>query len=227
VNPALLALGAAVVLSAVVAGSSRDARVAIVGLVAALAGGALVVDPLPDPLAVAARIVAAALAGYLLRIAVRRAPTTRGTWLGWPAEIAIAGAAFAAGVAAVVGPIGETIGPLGGSPAGTPALATGFALVAVSATGLLDVRDGFRLAIGLLLLTAGVDLIRTGLAGPPSALEDLAVGGLMVGLGAAGAIVVLRGSEPPEGIEPAPHLRPGRRSAGRDVGRDVSRDVLA
>jgi hypothetical protein len=217
VNPALLALGAAVVISAVVAASSRDARVAVVGLVAALAGGALVVEPLPDPLAVASRIVAAALAGYLLRVAVRRSPATRGTWLGWPAEIAIAAAAFAAGIAAVVGPIGETIGPLGGSPVGTPALATGFALVAVAATGLLDVRDGFRLTIGLLLLTSGVDLIRTGLAGPPAALEDLAVAGLIVGLGAAGAIVVVRGSEPPEGLEPAPHLRSGRAASGRDA----------
>jgi len=194
VNPALLALAGAVAVAAVVAVSARDGRVTTIGLVAVLALGPLVAEPLPDPLSVAARIAAAALAGVLLRIALREAPVTRGSRLGWPGEGAGAGAAFAAGIGARAFAAG------GDGPAA--AVGAGFALIALAIGPLADGRDILRLGTGLLLLVGGADLVRAGFAGTPTALEELVLAGAIAVAGGAVALLAARDAAAPGGIEP-------------------------
>src|SRR4051794_41963119 len=63
-----------------------------------MVGVPVLADPLPEPLALAARLVAAVLAGYLLWVAARgHRVRTGGSLVGWPAD------AFVAVGAAVVG----------------------------------------------------------------------------------------------------------------------------
>jgi len=64
VNPALAGVALAVVVGAVIAGSARNARTAIFGLVITMVGVPLLADPIAAPLPLAARLVAAVLAGY-------------------------------------------------------------------------------------------------------------------------------------------------------------------
>jgi hypothetical protein len=195
VNPALLALAGAVAVAAVVAVSARDGRVTAIGLVAVLALGPLVADPFPDPLAVGARIAAAALAGFLLRVVQRDAPATRGSRIGWPAEAAGAGAAFVAGVGAHAF-VGGDAGP-------AAALGAGAAVIAVAVAPLADGRDVLRLGIGSLLLVAGADLVRVALGGTPPALDELAVATVVVVVGACVALLVARtsqGGSAPDGV---------------------------
>jgi hypothetical protein len=194
VNPALLALAGAVAVAAVVAVSARDGRVTIIGLVAALALGPLVAEPLPDPLSVAARIAAATLAGVLLRIALRDAPVTRGSRLGWPTEAAAAAAAFATGIGA------HSFAAGGDGP--SAAVGAGFALIALAIAPLADARDMIRLGTGLLLLIGGADLARVGFAGTPSAIEELMLAGVVAIAGGTIALLAARDAAAPGGIEP-------------------------
>jgi hypothetical protein len=153
---ALVAIG-----GALVAVTARDARLALGGLVIALAATPFLADPLPELAPLAARIVAALLGGYLLFIVLRETTVlTRGSLIGLPAE------AFAAAAAFIIG-----VGTSGlGSTALGPAEAQG---------------AGFALAI----LVTGAELVRAGLAGTPSALEQLMAAGLTVGL--LGSVAVL------------------------------------
>ena len=122
-NPALVGVALAVVVGAVVAGSARNARTAIFGLVVVMVGVPILTDPLPDPLALAARLVAAVLAGYLLWVAARgHGVRTGGSLVGWPTD------SFLAIGAAVVG---YGSGGLG-APAAGPELAAAAGLVGAS-----------------------------------------------------------------------------------------------
>ena len=104
-NPALAGVAIVVIVGAVVAGSARNARTAILGLVVALVAAPLLADPPAAPLGLAARLVAAVLAGYLLWVATRGpAARTGGTLVGWPTE------AFLAIAAAVVGYVSHGLG---------------------------------------------------------------------------------------------------------------------
>ncbi len=67
-NPALAGVALAVVLGAVVAASARNARSAILGLAVVLLFSPFATDPPAEPVAVAARLIGAVLAGYLLWI---------------------------------------------------------------------------------------------------------------------------------------------------------------
>ena len=91
-NPALAGVALAVVVGAVVAGSARDARTAIFGLVVAMLGVARSWPiRLPAPLGLAARLVGAVLAGYLLWIAARgHGVRTGGSLVGWPTDAFLA-----------------------------------------------------------------------------------------------------------------------------------------
>jgi hypothetical protein len=186
VNPALVGVAVAVVLGAVVAGSARNARTAVFGLLVTLLGAAFIADPLPDSLGLAGRLVGAVLGGYLLWIVGRGTeahpdPRTGGSRLGWPAELLVAAAAVTVG-----------LGSHGlGAPATGPAAAqaAGFALAALAVAPTLNGRDILRVGIGLNLLIGGAILVRTGLGGTPGPLEQLAVAGLLAILG--GAIATL------------------------------------
>lgn len=183
-NPALVGVALAVAVGALVAGSARNARTAILGLVVTLVAAPVLADPLPDSLGLAARLVAAILAGYLLWVATR-GPRLRtgGSLVGWPTD------AFLAAAAAVVGYGSHGLG----APAAGPALASaaGFALAALALVPISTGRDVLRVGIGLGLLISGALLVRTGLGGTPDALEELLTAGLVATLGGAIAILAI------------------------------------
>jgi hypothetical protein len=195
VNPALAGVALAVVFGALIAGSARNARTALFGLLLALLGAAFIADPLPDTLGLAGRLVGAVLGGYLLWIAgrgtdTRTDPRTGGSRLGWPAEVLIAAAAATVG-----------FGSHGlGAPATGPAAAqaAGFAIAALAIAPILNGRDTLRIGIGLNILVVGAILVRTGLGGTPEALEQLVVAGLLAMLG--GAVAALTIASRTEGV---------------------------
>jgi len=184
VNPALVGVALAVAVGALVAGSARNARTAILGLVATVVAAPALADPLPGSLGLAARLVAAILAGYLLWVATR-GPRLRtgGSLVGWPTD------AFLAAGAAVVGYGSHGLG----APAAGPALASaaGFALAALALVPIATGRDVLRVGIGLGLLISGALLVREGLGGTPDALEELLTAGLVATLGGAIAILAI------------------------------------
>ena len=183
-NPALAGVALAVVVGAVVAGSTRNARTAIFCLVITMIGVPIVADPTPAPLSLAARLVAALLAGYLLWIATRgHRVRTGGSLVGWPTD------AFLAAAAAVVG-----FGSQGlGAPAAGPPLAAaaGFALAALAVLPIVTGRDVLRIGLGLCLLLGGVLLVRTSLGGTPDGFEQLLTAGLVATLGGAVAVLAI------------------------------------
>ncbi len=183
-SPWLVALAVVVVTGGVLSVSARDGKLATVGLLAVLALAPLVASPLPDVVAASARVVAAALATYLVGIPLRSAPPTRGSRIGWPAEALAASAGFVAGV--TVGGFGAPgLGPAAG-------VGAGLALIALAVAPLAETRDLLRQGLGLFLLVTGAELVRSGLAGTPSALEALALAGVVVALGAAVALLATR-----------------------------------
>ena len=98
VNPALAGVALAITVGAIVAVSVRDARTAVLGLAVVLVGAPFLADPMADATALAARVVAAVLAVYLLWIAVRDGECgTGGSHLGWAAEALVAAAAAIVG----------------------------------------------------------------------------------------------------------------------------------
>jgi hypothetical protein len=183
VNLALAGLACVVVAGAVVAVSAREARAALLGLLVALLGAALIADPLPGPLPIAARLAAAFLACRLIAVVIRDLDEpTSGSRLGWPVE------ALAAGAAAVIGFGTHGLGVPGEGPA--EAQAAGFAVGVLAASPIVSSRDVFRLGIGAMLLLLGGLLVRQGLGGTPSELEQLVTSGLIVGLGGAVGVII-------------------------------------
>ena len=183
-NPALVGVALAVVIGAVVAGSARNARTAIFGLVVTMVGAPLLADPAAAPLGLAARLVAAVLAGYLLWVATRGPHVrTAGSLVGWPTD------AFLAAAAAVVGYGSQGLG----APAAGPevAAAAGFALAALAIVPVVTGRDILRVGLGLCLLLGGALLVRTSLGGTPDQLEELLTAGLVATLGGAVAVLAV------------------------------------
>jgi hypothetical protein len=183
VNLALAGLACVVVAGAVVAITAREARAALLGLLVALLAAALVAGPLPGPLPIAARLASAFLACRLIAIAIRDLDEpTSGSRLGWPVE------AIAAAAAAVIGFGTHGLGAPGEGAA--EAQAAGFAVGVLAASPIVSSRDTFRLGMGAILLLLGGLLVRQGLSGTPSELEQLVTSGLVVGLGGAVGVVI-------------------------------------
>jgi hypothetical protein len=179
----LLGLAAIVtVAGALAAITGRDARVALAGLVVALAVSPFLADPLPTPASLGVRVVSALLGGYLLFVVLRETTVvTRGSLVGLPAETLAAAAAFV---------IGYGTSGLGSTPLGpVAASATGFALAVISVAPIVRGADIFRLGVALAILVTGAELIRVGLAGTPAPLEQLMTAALTVGL--LGTVAVL------------------------------------
>ena len=185
-NPALAGVALAVVVGAVVAGSARNARTAIFGLVITMVGVPLLADPSPLPCRLAARLVGAVLAGYLLWIATRgrRRPDRRlARRLADRAFLAVA-----AGGRRLRQPRPRGAG---GRVRRWPP-AAGFALAALAvAAGRHRPRHPARSGIGLGLLLGGALLVRTSLGGTPDPLEQLMTAGLVATLGGAVAILAI------------------------------------
>jgi hypothetical protein len=191
-----LAAGGAVLAGAVVAVSSRDSRTATVGLLAALLGIVFVADPLPALPALALRLVAGVLAGYVLWVVVRERPVpTAGSALAWPTEAVLAAAG------ALVGWASHGLGAPGRGPEVASAVGVGLVVLAAGPVA-LGGRDALRVGIGLTLLLAGGTSLRVGLAGTPGPAEQIVLAGLTAGLGVAVALLV-RGAATARGVEGA------------------------
>ena len=204
-TPILVALAGLVAVGGIVAVSAREPRFAVLGVIIALIGAGYVADPLPDLVALAARLAGAVLGGYLIWVALRRAPAQTAGWhVGWPGAVALAVAAFAAGwfaAGTLATALGATAGEgpssagvasalTAGSPVARAALAAAFALVALAAAPVLVARDVLRLGIGLLLLIAAAGLVRNALAPGDDAAVELGFGILEALAGAAVAALV-------------------------------------
>jgi hypothetical protein len=192
-NLALVAIVLAIGAGAVVAVSARDAAAVAIGLAMALVAAGLLAEPLPSAAILGVRIVAALLAVALIRWAARGGQRQFSP-LGWPAEAMLATAAAVAGLGMAVGlaSIGTPIGPDGGAQAASLTttaliLAAGTSLLALGAAPLVHGRPGVRRAIGLVLVTQAVLLVRVGLAGPATELEEITRAGLLVAAAASGS----------------------------------------
>ena len=183
-NVALAGLACVVVAGAVVAVSARETRAALLGLLVSLLAASLLADPLPGPLPIAARLASAFLACRLIAVSIRNLEEpTSGSRLGWPVDI------LAAVAAAVIGFGTHGLGAPGLGPA--EAQAAGFALGVLAASPIVSSRDVFRLGVGAIMLLLGGLLVRVGIGGTPSELEQLVTSGLVVGLGGAIGFVIL------------------------------------
>jgi hypothetical protein len=157
----------------------------------------------------------------LWAVAARSEARGLGSRIGWPAVAVLATAAVIAGVAMAAGlesalqggadGAGGAVGAGGaGDPGGvgdagggggtdllavlTPsavALAAGLAALVVGLGPAFFGRSALQTGVGLLLVVQGLVLARTGLAGPPGALEQLGIDGLVLTLGASAALVAI------------------------------------
>ena len=173
----LVAAGALVALGAAVATGARGARAASIGALACLVFVPFVADPLPEMPVALFRIVAGALAAFLLLVAGRRADDESASPLGLPATLAAAAAAFVAGLGATAVGL-PSFGP-------GAAVGAGLACLAVALPPVIRARDAFRLGTALIVLANACLLLRTGLSGTSPALEVLVGGAALVGLAAA------------------------------------------
>jgi hypothetical protein len=244
-----IALAGAAILGlagAVTAVSARESRAALLGLTVALAAMPFVAEPLPEIQGLALRVVSAALASYLLWMVVRdHGADVGGSRLGWPAEALLATAAAVVGVSVAIVIINATpivpgagAGGLDGAMAGVaPAAiptAAGAALLTLATTPVIVPRVPVRLGLGLILLVQGVTLLRTGLAGTPSALEELAISAAILAIAAGVAALVRIGPSQPGGrlVETMGHRRPApagrrRRQMADRQGEDAMGEILS
>jgi hypothetical protein len=201
-NLALVAIMLAIGAGAVAAVSTREPAVAAIGLAVALVGSALLSDPLPSAPILGVRIVAGLLAATLIRSAVHgseRQPSP----LGWPAEamLATAGAVAGLGVAFSLDALAGSGGPptggdvsLSGITAMALTTAAGASLLVLGAASSIHGRPGMRRAIGLVLVTQAILLIRVGVAGPAVDLEEVARAALLVAAAATGTALARAGA---------------------------------
>ena len=230
----VLAIGA----GAVIAVATREAAAAAIGLAVALVASALLVDPLPSAAILGVRVVAALLAAALIRWAAHGAPRQYSP-LGWPGEALLATAAAVAGLGLAIGlasvtPLGgPAVGEPGGPGVGTPdaaamttmalTIAAAAALLALGAAPVMHGTPGVRRAVGLILVTQAVLLLRIGLAGPATELEEIARAALLVAVAASGAALThatatMHSGTPEDADAPAAAERttgPGRTSPRR------------
>jgi len=201
VTVTLVVIAGLVAAAGVVTVSAREPRLAALGGIAAMAGSAYLADPLPDLVAIAARLTGAVLAGYLIWISLRDADAPTAGWqIGWPGAAAVVTAAFVIGwlaadalgndLATVSGEGPSTAGVASALAAGSLAPRAGIgaaaALVAVSAAPILITRDVLRLGLGLLLVLSAADLVRHALAAEPDRTVEL---GMAVVFAISGAAV--------------------------------------
>ena len=237
-NPALVAIVLAIGAGAVLAVSTRDGAAAAIGVAIALVASALLVEPLPSAAVLGVRVVAALLVATLIRSAMRTGPRQPSP-LGWPSEAllatagAVAGLGIAVGLASVAAAGGAEIGqPVGGQAGGPGSVdgggaLTAMALITAAGTSLLVLAiaptvhgmPGPRRAIGLVLLTQAVLLLRVGIAGPALELEEIARAALLVVAGATGAALAGSTAEAESGRRAEPDEVPDRDEA--DLGRRV------
>ena len=142
-------------------------------------------------------MVGAVLAVALVWIALRDAPgQTRGSLIGWPAEILAALAAFIAGwlLAGALGTSSTELGVLTDGPSIAVRAAAGAAasLGVLAAIPVLLSRDVLRLGIGLLLVITAVDLASRAADVADGSLAEIALAITTAVVGAAVAWLAVR-----------------------------------
>ena len=185
---------------------ARTARVAVLGMGAALVLSPLALSPLPPVLALAFWLVTALLATYLLLLAEREGPALLpplplGGWA--EAAFVLVGLALGWVVAPVAGP--------GRGPA--TALAAGVAVAFAAVPLAAFSRDTLRTAIGTVLVLDACGLVAAALAGTPGQLEVVALGLAIVGAAAASREVLLQDLHG-GGVGPAAPVPPAAPAAG-------------
>ena len=106
------------------------------------------------------------------------------------AAAAIVGVALAGSLASLEpGPPGSAQSLLDALTPSALSLAAGLAAIVIGLAPAFLSRTALRTVIGLLLVLQGVVLARIGIAGQPGELEQLGVDGLVVAVGAAGALL--------------------------------------
>jgi len=224
-NLALVAIVLAIGGGAVLAVSTRNDAASAIGVAIALVGSALLSDPLPSAAVLGVRVVAALLVATMIRSAMRTGPRQPSP-VGWPSEAllatagAVAGLGLWVGIASLAASGGGLVGGPGSvEPGSTGAVSTGgvavtsmalitaagASLLALGAAPLVHGRPGPRRAIGLVLVTQAVLLLRIGVAGPAVELEEIAREALLVVAGATGAVLAIAASSSSgrEDAEPA------------------------
>ena len=176
-----LVAGLVVVAAAAAAVVLVDGRAVAGALFVALAVSPFATDPLPGALEIAARLVAAMLAAYVLWIVMKGgAVKSAGTAIGIVAELGVAAGAYALGwwlepIHPLQGPIAEQ--------------ATGFALVALAVLPLAG-ANVLRAGIGIVLIILGAGLVMQAWLGPAPALVQLALTVLLLAVPAGLSLVV-------------------------------------
>ena len=215
-NLALVAVVLAIGAGGVIAVSTREAAAAVIGLAVCLVAASLAADPLPSAAVLGVRVVAALLAAALIRwAAAERAHQP--SPLGWPGEalLATAGAVGGAGIAAALATSGPSFGGIGGGGTDGPVvaggvgtsmgllLAAGTMLLVLGSAAVLHPRPGLRRAIGLVLVTQAVLLLRVGLAGPATGLEEITRAALLVAAAASASALAraITTADGPEALE--------------------------
>jgi hypothetical protein len=209
VTPWLVVVALVVGTGAVAALAAGEPRLGLVGLALALLGATLLSDPLPSPTILGVRLTAALLAVAILR-AVSPAPARRRDdedhdevrWhLGWPAAAVVGAAGAAAGLAIAASmpafvpvdgaDLSQDAGVGGGALGATGiALGVGCGLLALAVPAAVTERLGPRRAAAVLLLVQSAILLRVGLAGAPSLLEEIVLGSLIIAVAAAAGLLV-------------------------------------
>jgi hypothetical protein len=160
---------------------------------------------------------------------------TRGSRLGWPVETTFAAAAGLAGYGAIQIVAGGGAGGEAESAAllvasgPREALAAGTALAALAIGPVLVGRDVLRLGVGLTLGMQAAQLVRVGLAGSPSALEQIVTGGLTVAVAAGVATLAVHAIGSGGSLEVSGRRRaaagPGSPAASAALGTQPGRDA--
>lgn len=206
-NPILAVVALAVIGGAVVVVAARDTRTVLLALAVTLVATPLLADPLAMPLGLAARLLGAILATYLLWVVARdrgdasTLPSpTEGSRIGWPAELLVAAGAAVVGFAAH---------GLGAPAAGPPlASAAGFAVAALALTPVVTGRDVVRVGTGLLLLIDAALLVRAALGGTPGEVEQLVTAAMLIVL--AGSLAALAANARADGTSGYAFADPAR-----------------
>jgi hypothetical protein len=171
----------AAVIGGVVAITGRDSRLVAAGLFLAMVAASLVSSPEPTYTALVFRVLGALLAAYLLWAATRNGSiSSEGSYIGVPAEVVAAAAAFCVGWYVV--PVKPLAGPLA-------AQAAGIALV-VLALGPLAGRNILRGGVALAVIALGISLLMEAWTAPASSLDQIVTTAVLVGIvGATGLLI--------------------------------------
>jgi len=171
----------AVVAAAAAAVIVRDGRAVALGVFAALIASPFATEPVPGGLQLAARAVAAVMAGYVLWVAMKGgAVKSEGSAIGPVAELVVAAGAYA---------LGWWIRPVDPLVAPQAEQAAGFAVVVLAIVPLAG-SNPLRAGIGVFFVILGASMVMDAWLGQMPALGQLALTALLLAIPGAISMVV-------------------------------------